>query len=420
MIVIPPPNVTGSLHLGHALTDAIEDSLTRFNRMCGKTTLWMPGCDHAGIATQVVVEKMLARDENVTRHQLGREEFVRRVWEWKEKYGHRIYEQIGRLGCSVDWDREAFTMDEKRSRAVTEAFVRLHESGVIYRSTRLVNWCSRLNTAISNLEVDYKELTGRTMMSVPGHDAKKQYAFGVITTFAYILEDGVTRIEVATTRVETMLGDVAIAVHPDDERYAPFVGKHAVHPFIEGRKVLIVADSYVDKAFGTGAVKVTPAHDPNDYAIGQRHGLAMINVFGDDGRINHNGGAFAGMMRFDARVAVVAALKEKGLYVEEKDNPMALPVCSRSGDIIEPIIKPQWYVRTDDLSRRACDVVRNGELKILPNQFEKTWFHWMENPQDWCISRQLWWGHRVPAYFLRIEGQPPADVRGLLGMGING
>ncbi|EDQ92506.1 uncharacterized protein MONBRDRAFT_22237, partial [Monosiga brevicollis MX1] len=406
-LVIPPPNVTGTLHLGHALTNAIEDTVVRWNRQLGKTTLWNPGCDHAGIATQSVVEKRIWREEKKTRHDLGREKFLERVWEWKEAKGNRIYEQLKGLGASCDWDREAFTMSDRCCRAVTEAFVRMHEDGLIFRSVRLVNWSCRLNSAISDIEVDKIELTGRKMLSVPGYDEKVE--FGVITSFAYRLADGDGELVVATTRPETMLGDVAVAVHPSDDRYKHLVGKKLVHPFIADREMVIVADDFVDMAFGTGAVKITPAHDQNDYECGQRHSLPMITVVTKDGLIAEGCGDFSGMKRFDARKVVLQRLEEMGLYRGVAENPMVVPKCSRSGDIIEPLLVPQWFCDCKTMAERSVAAVRNGELKLIPDAHEKTWFNWLENSRDWCISRQLWWGHRIPAYFVSGKGIPEAD-----------
>jgi len=407
MMVIPPPNVTGKLHLGHALTNSVEDAITRFNRMRGKMTLWVPGSDHAGIATQVVVEKKLAREEGLSRHDLGREGFVKRVWGGKEEYGSAIYDQLRRLGSSVDWDRCCFTMDPKMCTAVTEAFVRLHEDGTIYRSNRLVNWSCTLRSAISDIEVDKKELAGRTLLPVPGY--KEPVEFGVIVSFAYKVEGSDEELVVATTRIETMLGDTAVAVHPDDKRYQHLIGKTLVHPFAD-RKIPVVADGItVDMTFGTGAVKITPAHDPNDYECGKRHSLPFLTIFTDDGLVSPGCGKFSGMKRFEARKAVLEALKEKGLYRETKDNPMVVPVCSRSKDIVEPIIKPQWYVKCDDMAAEAMKAVNTGALNIIPESHKKTWSYWMEGMRDWCISRQLWWGHRIPAYHVTIKGKANAD-----------
>eukprot|EP01138_Halocafeteria_seosinensis_P014615 gb/GECG01014920.1/.p1 GENE.gb/GECG01014920.1/~~gb/GECG01014920.1/.p1 ORF type:complete len:1066 (+),score=173.55 gb/GECG01014920.1/:1-3198(+) len=408
-LVIPPPNVTGSLHLGHALTVAIEDTLVRWNRMKGKHVVWLPGIDHAGIATQNVVEKKLAK-EGITRHDLGREEFVRNVYEWKEKYGGKIFNQLRHLGVSVDWSRERFTMDEGLSHAVNESFVRMYEDGLIYRDTRLVNWCSRLRTAVADIEVDHIDLEKRTFMTVPGHGEDKKYEFGVLVSFAYKVDGSDEELVVATTRLETMLGDSGVAVHPDDPRYKHLQGKLLVHPF-NGRKLPIVEDSeLVDMEFGTGAVKITPAHDPNDYACGKRHNLAQINILNDDGTINEEGGPFASMMRFDARNAVEKALEEKGLLRGKTDNKMRLGLCSRTGDVIEPMLKPQWWVDCSGMARQASDAVRNGDLEILPEFHRDTWFRWLDNIRDWCISRQLWWGHRIPAFLGCLSGEtPPQD-----------
>uniref|UniRef100_A0A8C1WJI1 Valine--tRNA ligase n=1 Tax=Cyprinus carpio TaxID=7962 RepID=A0A8C1WJI1_CYPCA len=394
MMCIPPPNVTGSLHLGHALTNAIQDCLTRWHRMRGETTLWNPGCDHAGIATQVVVEKKLMKERKMTRHDLGRENFIQEVWKWKNEKGDRIYHQLKKLGSSLDWDRACFTMDDKLSFAVQEAFIRMHEEGVIYRSKRLVNWSCTLNSAISDIEVDKKELTGRTLLPVPGYNEKVE--FGVLVSFSYKVEGSDEEVVVATTRIETMLGDTAVAVHPNDSRYQHLKGKMVVHPFCD-RKMPIVFDDFVDMSFGTGAVKITPAHDHNDYEVGERHKLPFINI------LDENGLLINGMKRFEARKAVLQALKDLGQFKEVRDNPMVVPVCSRSKDIVEPLLKPQWYVDCREMGKQAADVVRNGELKIIPDHHLKTWFNWMDNIRDWCISRQLWWGHRIPAYFVTVN-----------------
>ncbi|PPQ90494.1 hypothetical protein CVT25_014777 [Psilocybe cyanescens] len=439
VIPSPPPNVTGSLHIGHALTVAIQDGLVRWNRMLGRKTLFAPGFDHAGISTQSVVEKRLFKAEGKTRHDLGREKFLDTVMDWKNDYQGRITNQLHRLGGSYDWDRVAFTMDDvwllfltlNLSKAVIETFCRLHEDGIIYRANRLVNWCVKLNTTLSNLEVDQKELEGRTLLSVPGYDPKEKFEFGVLTSFAYEIEgSGLLiygyadeRIVIATTRPETMLGDTAIAVHPDDPRYTHLHGKFAKHPFLPSRRIPIVADSMADMTFGTGAVKITPAHDQNDYEVGKRHGLEFVNVMADDGTMNKEAGRFevrvfglgggweidGGMKRFHARVEVVKALKELGLFVEEKDNKMQIPVCSKSGDIIEPLLKPQWWVNCQPLADEAIKRTRAGELAINPKQSENDWYRWLENIQDWCISRQLWWGHRCPAYFVRYADGLNAD-----------
>ncbi|PCH34745.1 hypothetical protein WOLCODRAFT_79194 [Wolfiporia cocos MD-104 SS10] len=413
VIPFPPPNVTGSLHIGHALTVAIQDGLVRWNRMKGKTTLFVPGFDHAGISTQSVVEKRLYKSSGQTRHDLGRDKFLETVWEWKNDYQGRIENQLRRLGGSFDWNRVAFTMDESRYKAVIENFCRLHEDGILYRANRLVNWCVRMNTTLSNLEVEQKQLTGRTLLNVPGYDAKEKFEFGVLTSFAYPLEGSDERIVIATTRPETMLGDTAIAVHPDDPRYKHLHGKFAKHPFLDRRIPIITDAIVVDMEFGTGAVKITPAHDFNDYEVGVRHNLPMINILNDDGTLNVNAGEkFKGMKRFHARVAVVKALQEAGLYVETKDNPMQIPICSKSGDVIEPVLKPQWWVNCRPLAEEALKRTRAGELIITPKASETEWYRWLEGIQDWCISRQLWWGHRCPAYFVQIEGQEQDSTDG--------
>lgn len=370
--------------------------------MRGYTTLYLPGCDHAGIATQSVVEKMLARREGKSRHDLGREKFIERTMDWKTEYHQHLTHTLKRMGGSFDWTREAFTMDKNCSKAVTESFVKMHEDGLIYRSNRLVNWCVQLNTALSNLEVDNKELTGRTVLSVPGYERKVE--FGVLTHFKYPIEGTDQFIEVATTRPETLLGDTGIAVHPNDARYKDVVGKKARHPFVD-RLMPIVADEYVDPEFGTGAVKLTPAHDPNDFNLGKKHNLEFINILNDNGTMNSNTGSFEGQKRFDVRYTIITALEEKGLFVKKEDNPMKVPICSRSGDVVEPIMKPQWWMKMESLAKPAIEVVEKGELKIMPATSEKVYKHWMNNIQDWCLSRQLWWGHQIPAYFINIEGE---------------
>ncbi|KAF0913119.1 hypothetical protein E2562_020255 [Oryza meyeriana var. granulata] len=402
VIVLPPPNVTGALHIGHALTVAIEDSIIRWRRMSGYNALWVPGVDHAGIATQVVVEKKIMRERNLTRHDIGREEFVSEVLKWKDEYGGTILNQLRRLGASLDWSRECFTMDKPRSKAVTEAFVRLYKQGLIYRDYRPVNWDCTLRTAISDVEVDYLEIKEETMLKVPGYNTTVQ--FGVLISFAYPLEEGLGEITVATTRIETMLGDTAIAVHPEDDRYKHLHGRYAIHPF-NGRKLKIICDAeLVNPTFGTGAVKITPAHDPNDFEVGKRHNLEFISIFTDDGKINSNGGAqFEGMPRFTARVAVIEALKAKGLYKETKKNEMILGVCSRTNDVVEPMIKPQWFVNCNTMGKAGIDAVRSKRIEIIPQQYEQDWYRWLANIRDWCVSRQLWWGHRVPAWYVILE-----------------
>ncbi|EZG67636.1 valyl-tRNA synthetase [Gregarina niphandrodes] len=403
-MVMPPPNVTGTLHLGHTMMAAIEDTIVRYQKMRGREVCWVPGLDHAGIATQSVVERQLLKT-GVSRHDLGREEFVGKVWEWKEEKGGRILYQLRRLGCSCDWDREAFTFSKPMTEAVTEAFVRLHEKGLVYRDVRLVSWCPYLNTALSDIEVETDEFDKPDRVRVPGYD--KTVEVGCLWQFKYQLKDDPTRfIEVATSRPETMLGDVAVAVNPNDVRYKDLVGKELIHPFIQDRRLVVVADEHCDPEFGTGAVKITPAHDKNDFEVGKRHNLENITVFTLDGRINEEGGDFAGMHRFEARVAIEKRLMELGLFVEKIKNPkkMAIPRCSRSGDIIEYMLLPQWYINCEGMAKRAADACRTGELRILPDGSEKQWYHWLDNTHDWCVSRQLWWGHRIPAYRVVCEG----------------
>lgn len=401
VIPAPPPNITGALHIGHGLTIAIQDSLIRYYRMKGKTTLFIPGFDHAGISTQSVVENMLWKKSKQTRHDLGREKFTDLVWDWKDEYHRRIKSQLKSLGASYDWNKEAFTLDEVRSKAVVETFVSMHEQGVIYRASRLVNWCSALNTTLSNLEVDNKDIEGRTLLKVPGYD--EPVMFGVLTHFAYPVEGSDEKLIVATTRPETMFGDTGIAVHPKDPRYTHLHGKFVIHPFLD-RKIPIITDAEaVDMEFGTGAVKITPAHDPNDYATGKRNNLEFINILNDNGTFNENAGSYAGMKRFDARKKVVEDLKAKGLFVDEVDNPMTIPRCAKSNDIIEPLLKPQWWVAQKEQAVAAIDAVKKGDITIIPKASENEYFKWLENIQDWCISRQLWWGHRCPVYFVKME-----------------
>ncbi|KAM7538822.1 hypothetical protein Aperf_G00000051237 [Anoplocephala perfoliata] len=422
VMVIPPPNVTGNLHLGHALTNAIEDAITRWHRMRGDITVWVPGCDHAGIATQVVVEKKLWRERKVTRHDIGRDAFLKEVWKWKDEKGENIYHQLRALGSSCDWSRACFTMDPKRSRAVTEAFVRMHEGGLIYRKERLVNWCCTLQSAISDIEVDKVELTGRTALSVPGYT--KPVVFGVLSSFAYpiagkfmcIIEyyecESNEELVVATTRLETMLGDTGIAVHPEDPRYSHLIGKYAIHPFaVPERRLPIVADTFVDRSFGTGAVKLTPAHDHTDYEVGLRHNLPFLTCIDEYGLMTSVTGQFAGMKRFDARIAVQKALEERGLFRGEVDNPMVVPVCSRTKDIIEPLLKFQWYVRCAELAARSVEEVESGRLRIIPPGYANTWYAWLRDCHDWCISRQLWWGHRVPAYRISLKSKESGEFQ---------
>ncbi|KAL7136621.1 hypothetical protein ABFS83_10G042000 [Erythranthe nasuta] len=401
VIVLPPPNVTGPLHIGHALTAAIQDTIIRWRRMSGYNTLWVPGTDHAGIAAQAYVEKQFLRFTKITRDEMGRYAFLNDLCDMKNLYRDTILRQLRRLGASLDWSRECYTMDEKRSLAVTEAFIRLHKDGVIYRDLRLVNWDCLLQTAISDIEVEHIEIKERTPLRVPGYE--KPVEFGVLTSFAYPLEEGVGEIIVATTRVETMLGDTAIAVHPDDARYSHLHGKFAIHPF-NGRKLPIVCDAVlVDMNLGTGAVKITPAHDPNDYEAGKRHNLEFINIFTDGGKINSNGGPeFTGMPRFEARIAVTEALKKKGLFKGDQNCEMLLGICSRTHDVVEPLIKPQWYFNCKSMAEQAIDAVTDGaspKIEFIPKQYVAEWKRWFKNSRDWCISRQIGWGHRIPAWY---------------------
>jgi valyl-tRNA synthetase len=390
-IVIPPPNVTGSLHVGHALDNTIQDVIIRRERMLGKNAVWIPGMDHAGIATQMVVEKQLTA-EGLTRHDLGREAFVERAWAWKDTSGGAILNQLRVLGCSLDWDREAFTFDASRNVAVTKVFVELFEQGLIYRGARLINWDPVLHTALSDIEVEHEEVTGELVhFRYPFADAGE--AGGT--------ENGII---VATTRAETMLGDTAIAVHPGDERYRHLVGRHVQHPFLD-RTFPIVADDYVDPSFGSGAVKITPAHDPNDYEIGLRHDLPMIDIMDDDAVLNDEGGRFAGMARFDARVAVKAALDDAGLLVKVEPHVHQIGHSSRSAAVIEPRLSDQWFVKVRPLAEKAIAAVNAGDVRFVPERVAKPFLDWLENLHDWCISRQLWWGHRIPAWHHEETGE---------------
>lgn len=409
VMVLPPPNVTGSLHLGHALMCAIEDAVTRYNRMHGKVTLWLPGVDHAGIATQVVVEKQLARTRGVDRHALGREKFVEEVWKWKEEYGGKIVNQLRRIGSSMDWKREEFTMSDKLNNAVKEAFVRFYDDGLLYRTNRLVNWSCSLRTAISNIEVDNIEIEAYTMRKVPGYE--EEVEFGVMAHFAYKVEGTEEELVVATTRLETMLGDTAVAVHPDDERYKHLIGKMLKHPLVDRRIPIIGDGELVDKEVGTGAVKVTPAHDPKDFLCGRRNNLPEITIFTDDGDINENGGEFRGMKRYRARVEVQKKLDGMGLFRGKTPKAGSLPICSRSGDVVEDMLKPQWYVKCKELATRSADAARSGELEIVPDSHKATWYNWLDNIQDWCVSRQLWWGHRIPAYKATVAGSASEEEK---------
>lgn len=397
VIILPPPNITGSLHIGHTLTVAIQDSLVRFKRMKNCLTLYIPGTDHAGIATQTVVEKMVYKKEKKIRQDYGREAFIKKIYEWKDLHGHIITNQMKRIGASVDWSREYFTMDENLSSAVKEAFVQFYESGLIYRDNRLVAWCPFLKTALSDIEVNAEEIKKPTKIKIPGFDHLVEV--GVLIKFFYPVKDSEEKIEVATTRIETMLGDVAVAVHPKDKRYEHLVGKELVHPFIKNRKLYVIADEYVDMEFGTGAVKITPAHDKNDFEMMKRHNLESINIFTLDGYINENGGdLFKGQHRFECRFKIQEELKKLNLLSDKVPNVMSLPLCSRTNDVIEYMLIPQWYMNCSKLAEEAINLVKNEQLKIIPSQHNQTWFYWLQNVKDWCISRQLWWGHRIPAY----------------------
>ena len=378
-IVIPPPNITGQLHMGHALDETLQDILIRWRRMEGYETLWLPGTDHASIATEAkIVEAM--RKEGITKEEIGREKFLERAWEWKAQYGGRIVEQLKKLGSSCDWDRERFTLDEGCSKAVREVFCKLYDKGLIYRGERIINWCPHCMTSISDAEVEYEDQAG--------HFWHLRYPF----------KDGSGYLELATTRPETLLGDTAVAVNPNDERYKDMVGKTLILPIVH-REIPVIADDYVDIEFGTGVVKITPAHDPNDFEVGLRHNLEVINVLTPDAKIVDDYPKYAGMDRYEARKAIVEDLEAEGALVEIEDYSHNVGTCYRCGTTVEPRVSKQWFVKMEPLAKPAVEVVRNGEVKFVPERFDKTYFHWMENIKDWCISRQLWWGHRIPAYY---------------------
>ncbi len=389
VISMPPPNVTGSLHLGHALFGALEDLMVRYQRMCGKAALWVPGTDHAGIATQLQVEKML-RDEGASREEVGYEEFLHRTWQWKDEYGGAIIQQLRRLGASCDWDRERFTLDDGLSEAVLQAFLTLWEQGLIYRGPRLVNWSPGLQTAVSDLEVETSE-----------EQVTLYY-------FKYPLESD-QHLPVATTRPETILGDTAVAVNPTDDRYRHLIGKIAYVPML-GREIPIIGDEYVDMDFGTGALKVTPAHDFTDYELGQRHGLALVNILNKDASMNANAGKYAGLDRFACREQLWADMEAAGMTIKTEPYNTRIPRSQRGGEVVEPMMSTQWYVRIQPLAEKAMDAVRRGDIKIVPERYEKVYFHWLENIQDWCISRQLWWGHRIPAWYREKDGDPEGEI----------
>ena len=378
-IVMPPPNVTGQLHMGHALDATLQDILTRYKRMQGYAALWLPGQDHAGIATQIRVEEDLRKNEGLTRYDLGRDKFLERVWAWKNQYGNRIIEQQKRLGVSCDWERNRFTMDDICAKAVRETFCELYDKGLIYKGRRIINWCPHCRTALSDAEVEYKDM--------PGH----------FWHIRYPIEGSDEEFIIATTRPETMLGDTGVAVHPDDERYKHLVGKNAILPLV-GRKLPIVADEYVELGFGTGAVKMTPCHDPNDYEVGLRHNLEQVQCIDEDAKII-NGGKYNGMDRYEAREAIVKDLEEQGYLVKVEPYNHNVGCCYRCGSVVEPLTSPQWFVKMKPLAEAAIDVVKDGRIRFVPERFTKTYLNWMENVHDWCISRQLWWGHQIPAWY---------------------
>ena len=384
-IVIPPPNVTGQLHMGHALDNTLQDILIRWRRMQGYNTLWMPGCDHAGIATQAKVEAAL-REEGTNRYELGREKFLDRAWQWKEAYGNRIMYQLRTLGSSCDWDRQRFTMDEGCSKAVREVFVSLYEKGLIYQGTRITNWCPCCNTALSDIEVEHENEQGH------------------LWHLRYQVEGTDQYVEIATTRPETMFGDTGVAVHPEDERYKDLVGKTLLLPIVN-RSIPLFADAYVDPAFGTGAVKVTPAHDPNDFEMGLRHKLEQIKVINNDGTMGEGAGKYQGMDRYECRKALVKELEEKGILVSVEEHEHAVGHCSRCHTTVEPLVSKQWFVKIESLAAPAVEAVKDGRIQFVPERFTKIYCNWLENIRDWCISRQLWWGHRIPAWYCEDCGE---------------
>ncbi|HPT84079.1 MAG TPA: valine--tRNA ligase [Limnochordia bacterium] len=390
-VVIPPPNITGQLHMGHALDNTYQDILVRWKRMQGCNTVWIPGTDHAGIATQARVEDHIRETEGKTRHDLGREEFLRRTWAWKEEYGRTILNQLKRLGASLDWQRERFTMDEGCSRAVREVFVRLFEKGWIYQGNYSVNWCPVCSTTLSDIEVEHEESAGK------------------LYHIKYPIADGSGYVEIATTRPETMLGDTAVAVNPGDERYRHLVGQMVIVPLVD-REVPVIADDYVDMEFGTGVVKITPAHDPNDFEIGQRHNLPQVQVIGRDAVMTDEAGKYAGLDRYEARRSIVEDLQQLGLLVKVEEHQHAVGQCYRCGTVVEPLVSKQWFVKMAELAKPAIAAVENGEIRFIPERFSKHYLHWMRNIRDWCISRQLWWGHRIPVWYCRDCGEVFARV----------
>ncbi len=379
-IVIPPPNVTGQLHMGHALDETLQDILIRYKRMAGYNALWIPGTDHAGIATQIKVEEMLRKEEGLTRYDLGREKFLERVWDWKKQYGSRIINQLKKLGSSCDWSRERFTMDEGCSKAVKEVFVSLYNKGLIYQGSRIINWCPHCITALSDAEVEHAEQGGH------------------FWHIKYPIKDSEDFVVIATTRPETLFGDTAVAVNPDDERYKDIIGKTLLLPLTD-REIPVIADEYVDKEFGTGCVKITPAHDPNDFEVGQRHNLEQIKVLNDDATMNSYAGKYEGMDRYECRKSMIKDLEAMGLLVKIEEHSHNVGQCYRCGTTVEPIISKQWFVKMKPLAKPAIDAVKKGDTEFVPTHFEKVYYHWLENIRDWCISRQLWWGHRIPAFY---------------------
>ena len=378
-IVMPPPNITGKLHMGHALDNTMQDILIRFKRMQGYEALWIPGTDHASISTEVKVINAL-KEEGIDKNELGREGFLKRTWEWKKQYGGTITSQLKKMGSSCDWDRERFTMDEGCSKAVQTVFINLYKKGLIYKGSRIINWCPVCKTSISDAEVEYEEQAGHFW----------HIKYPIVGTDDAII--------IATTRPETLIGDSALAVNPNDDRYKDLVGKMVELPLMN-RQIPIIADEYVDMEFGTGVVKITPAHDPNDFQVGKRHNLPEINMLNDDATINENGGKYAGMDRYEARKAMVEDLKAAGLLVKVEDHVHNVGTHDRCKTTVEPMIKQQWFVKMDELIKPAAEAVKNGDIKLMPERMEKTYFNWTDNIRDWCISRQLWWGHRIPAYY---------------------
>lgn len=401
-LLLPPPNVTGTLHLGHSLTVTVQDILARWNRMCGKNVLWIPGQDHAGIATQTTFEKVVWKEMGLTRHKLGREKFHGKMWVWQNEKGKIINEQLKKMGATLDWSREYFTLDENHSEAVNKAFVRLHDDGLIYRSSGIVNWSCKLESAISDIEVDHVDVEKPTFFSVPGYESPVE--FGVLNEFAYRAVDSENELIVSTTRLETMLGDTAIAIHPSDERYIHWHGAHVWHP-IRNEAIPVVCDETVDPNFGTGVVKVTPAHSQIDYEIAKRNNLDCVSIINEDGTMNDLCGIYKGLQRFDVRKNLKDHLSALGLYRNQKSHAMSVPVCSRTGDVVEFLLKPQWFLSCKKMSEVALNAVETGDLEIVPSSYKNVWVTWLSNIRDWCLSRQLWWGHRIPVYECCINGE---------------